>query len=242
MENDLEYIDDYFGGRMPPIEKAQFEQKVLEDPNFAEDVTFYLTTRQVAMDQSKEEKKGLFWEMYRKGNPVQTGRAAKGLWPSIAVAASFLAFLIALYLFTRPASQKQLADQYIQQHFQTLGISMGSKNDSMQTGLRLYNDRKWAEALQQFENIIRSDKSQFEATKYAGIVSLQLGNYDKALTYFGQLAAYKLYANPGLFYEAVTLIERNRPSDPQQAKLLLEQVVQNKLEGHEIAEKWLSKS
>jgi hypothetical protein len=39
----------------------------------------------------------------------------------------------------------------------------------------------------------------------------------------------QLYANPGKFYHALTLLERNLPGDKQQVKILLEQVVQNYL-------------
>jgi tetratricopeptide (TPR) repeat protein len=87
-----------------------------------------------------------------------------------------------------------------------------------------------------------NDTSLFEVKKYAGIVSLRLGQYDKAINYFSQLANYtQLYANPGKFYHALTLMKRNRPGDKQTAKILLEQVVQNDLEEKETAQQWLKK-
>jgi tetratricopeptide (TPR) repeat protein len=119
---------------------------------------------------------------------------------------------------------------------------MSSRADSMQMGLKLYNEGKFPEALQQFETIIQSDTANFTAKKYAGIVSLRLREYDKALLYFKQLETYTdLYANPALFYQALTLMERNRTDDAAKAKQLLEQVVQNDLEGKEVAEEWLKK-
>jgi tetratricopeptide (TPR) repeat protein len=80
------------------------------------------------------------------------------------------------------------------------------------------------------------------AKKYAGIVYLRLSNYDKALAYFQDLEKYtSLYANPAIFYHALTLMKRNQPGDKQTAKQLLQQVVQNNLEGKGNAKQWLDK-
>jgi hypothetical protein len=69
-----------------------------------------------------------------------------------------------------------------------------------------------------------------------------LQKYDKALLYFKQLETYTgLYANPALFYQPLTLMERNRTDDAAKTKQLLEQVVQNDLEGKDAAQKWLRK-
>jgi hypothetical protein len=80
------------------------------------------------------------------------------------------------------------------------------------------------------------------AKKYAGIVYLRLSNYDKALAYFQDLEKYtSLYANPAIFYHTLTLMKRNQPGDKQTAKQLLQQVVQNNLEGKGNAKQWLDK-
>ena len=119
---------------------------------------------------------------------------------------------------------------------------MSGREDSLQSGLRLYNEAKFSEALQQFENIVKTDTSNFTAKKYTGLVYLRLRQYDKAITVFTQLQQYtSLYANPATFYLALTLMERNSAGDTTEAKKLLQQVVQNDLEGKEIAQQWLGK-
>jgi tetratricopeptide (TPR) repeat protein len=65
---------------------------------------------------------------------------------------------------------------------------------------------------------------------YAGIVYLQLGNYEKALQYFRQFENDTLYSNPSLFYQALTLLKRNLPGDKQKARELLQRVVDMILE------------
>ena len=118
----------------------------------------------------------------------------------------------------------------------------GIKENSIENGLRLYNEGKSVEALQQFEGIAAGDTSSYEAKKYAGIVSLRLKDYDKAINYFSLLENYtNLYANPGKFYHAIALLKRNKPGDKERAKALLEQVVQHNLDGKEDAQKLLNK-
>ena len=85
---------------------------------------------------------------------------------------------------------------------------------------------KLQEALGQFESIISRDSTSFQAIKYAGIVSLMMKQYDKALNYFLVLGSdTQLYSNPGKFYAALTLLKRNQPGDKLQGKKLLEEVI-----------------
>jgi tetratricopeptide (TPR) repeat protein len=134
-----------------------------------------------------------------------------------------------------------MADRYIAEKFQNLPIEMDTKLDSLQAALNLYNNGKPEDALKQLENLAIHDLSSADAKKYAGIVSLQLGQYEKAINYFSQLSAYTLHANPGKFYHALTLMKRNQPGDLETAKQLLQQVVDQDLDKKKEAEKWLKK-
>ena len=69
-----------------------------------------------------------------------------------------------------------------------------------------------------------------------------LEQYDKAINYFSQLGNYTYFMQtPGKFYHALTLMKRNQPGDNETAKQLLQQVVENDLEGKKDAEEWLKK-
>ena len=68
-----------------------------------------------------------------------------------------------------------------------------------------------------------------------------LGNYNKALSYFQQLGTYHLYANPAIFYQALTMMKRNQPGDKEEAKRLLKEVSDNNLAEKETADQWLNK-
>ena len=164
----------------------------------------------------------------------------KSFWPYIASAAIIIGILAGVYLVVQSPSPVKLADRYIKQNFQTLGVTMSGVQDSVQTALRFYNEGKLIQALEHFEAIIRSNPADFTSIKYAGIVLLQLEQYDKAIFYFNKLEQNPgLYANPGKFYHALALMKRNKPGDQTVANDLLQKVVELNLEGKETAQRWI---
>jgi tetratricopeptide (TPR) repeat protein len=245
-----EYIENYFSGTPVPEEAHLFEKRIESDPDFAEEVAFYLSAHTVAREIAQSEKKQQFRDIYQKSQKdsnlpvIKTSKTTiirKLVYP-VAAAAAVAGIVFGIYTMNSAVSPAKLAAQYEKEHLENLPVTMSSRSDSVQTGIRLYNEGKPAEALQQFEKIIQSDISSYTAKKYAGLACLRLKNYDKALGYFVQLGAYKeLYSNPAIFYEALTLMERNQAGDASKAKLLLQQIVQNDLEGKETAQEWLKK-
>lgn len=243
LEN-MEYIEAYFYGELSAEGKKEFEQRIVTVPSFAEEVAFYLSSKQAAAEEMKTEKEKFkkIYEQYKQ-DPAATPQPGllQKLKPWLAAAAVMAGIAFGWYIWFRPVSTEAMADKYITENFQTLPVTMSSKEDSLQTGLRLYNEGNREAALKQFEIMLRNDTTFIEAKKYAGIVSLRLGLYDKAINYFSELANYQLYSNPGKFYQALTLLKRNRPGDTETAKQLLQQVVENDLEGKKEAETLLRK-
>ena len=246
MENYLDYIDAYFTGDLNPEERKQFEKRIEEDRNFAEEVAFYLSARQVLKENVQAEKKEWFRQLASGNSASSESRVpapVRKIWVyRLTAAASVVGILfLSWYLFLqKPTAPDRLADRYIKSDLETLSVKMGS-TDSIQEGLRLYNKKQYDSALYQFRLIIQRDTANEVAKKYAGIVSLKLGNYDKALEYFQELERYVLYANPGLFYQALTLLKRNQPGDKEQAKQFLKEVVDRHLDGDDTAREWLKK-
>src|ERR1700748_1389778 len=238
---DLDYIEDYFTNTPGDDLTREFEERIKSDPGFAEEVAFYLAAQEVSKEASGLEKKQRFKETYQKHRVVRSVPVKKLVY-YIATAAVVSGLVFGTYTFFKPVSTQQLAVQYEKEHLQTLPVTMSGRSDSLQTGLRLYNDGKYSEALTQFENILRSDTSNFTAKEYAGISALHQKEYDRALTYFEQMATYKgLYSNRSQILQAVTLMDRNQPGDAPRAKQLLQEIVSNDLEGKEFAEEWLKK-
>jgi tetratricopeptide (TPR) repeat protein len=240
MDN-LDYIENYFTNHPGADLTRECEERIKSDPGFAEEVAFYMAAKEVSKEASGLEKKQRFKETYQKNRVVRFVPVKKLVY-YIAAAAVVAGLIFGTYTFFGPVSAQQLAGQYEKERLQTLPVTMSGRSDSLQTGLRLYNDGKFSEALTQFENIIRSDSSSFTAKKYAGISAFRLKEYDRALSYFEQLETYKsLYSNPAQILQAVTLMERNLPGDTAKAKQLLQEIVSDDLEGKEYAQEWLKK-
>jgi len=240
MDN-LDYIENYFTDKPGPELTREFEERIKSDPGFAEEVAFYMTAREVSKEASGIAKKQRFKETYQKNRVVRYGHVRK-LVNYIAAAAVLSGIIFGTYIFFRPVSPQELAGQYEKEHLQTLAVTMSGRSDSLQAGLSLYNDGKYSEALSQFENILRTDTSNFSAREYAGISALRLKEYDRALSYFEQMETHKgLYSNYAQLYEALTLMKRNLPGDAERAKQILQKIASEDLEGKEFAQEWLRK-
>jgi len=239
----MEFIDDYFEKKLSIDESSRFEQKLKEDTAFASEVAFYLSAKQVAKKEADDDKKKWFSEIYNNNKAARRDqKPVINLWRYAAAAAIIVGIVWSVFIWVKPVSTEQLAKSYIQENLQTLAVTMSSREDSLQAALRLYNESKYADALNQFESIIQSDSSNYTAVEYAGISALQLKQFDKALHWFTQLENQAgLFSNPGKFYHALTLMKRNEPGDKDKSYQLLKEVVKNDLTGKEEAEKWLKK-
>ncbi|MDB5276275.1 MAG: hypothetical protein JWR61_1230 [Ferruginibacter sp.] len=243
--SNLKYIDDYFNGFPGDEQKQEFEKLIKNDAAFAEEVAFYVAAKAGFQQHAQQEKKEHFRNLYRQQQavPVVQLKPAKRVWQYFSAASVLLfIFLLTWFVNNRKTSPDQLADTYIQQHLLTLPVTMGTQQDSLQTGLNLYKSDKLPEALQYFETMLKNNAADDAAKKYAGIVSLRLKNYDKALSHFQSLEQNTAsFSNPGKFYHALTLLKRNSAGDKAAAILLLKEVVAKDLEGKETAVTWLKK-
>jgi tetratricopeptide (TPR) repeat protein len=239
----LDYIDHYFERKPSPEEARLFEKRVQEDPVFADSVAYYLSARIALKEMQAGQKEEEFRELYDQiRGPANVRRLNTRIWLSALAAASLIAVIVLCWsLFSRSGRGPQLADQYISQNLAQMSVKMGAVDD-IQTGLVLYNDGKYPEALLRFETILRSDSTNLMAMLNAGIVSLRMGNCDKALSFFRRLAARTdPHLNPALFYQALTLLKRNQTGDAALAKQLLRQIVQENGNKKEDALQFLGK-
>lgn len=238
-----EYIDDYFNRSNTDEQKQEFEQRIIHDTSFAQEVAFYISTHNVVKEQLQTQQKERFREIYEQQKVILPHKQpVKQMWRYLVAACTVAIIAVSRLLFSSGISPKQLADEYIQQNWKTLDVAMGRGQDSLQQGLSLFNTGKPGAALVQFENMLKHDSANFMAKKYAGIAALRMSQYDKALFYFAALARdTTLHSNPGKFYQAVVLFKRNGPADTDAAKKLLREVVVNDLEGSKEAKQWLEK-
>jgi tetratricopeptide (TPR) repeat protein len=233
----LEKIDKYFNNELSLSERQDFENELVNNNELKENVSLYLNTRTAAKQLADDKRRGDFEELRKKLSQKSgdSGKIKPMIWLS-GLAASVV-LVVGFWWFSRTpdVATDVLANTYIQEHFQNLPVKMDASADSLQMGLRLFNEQKLSEAQIVFENILKRKHNDSEATKYAGITALRLKNYDKAIQYFKVLASQKdLFANPGKFYQAITLLQQS-PINKKEAEVLLKEVVDNGLEGKEEA-------
>lgn len=247
MSDTLEYIESYFEKKLSPADKQVFEQRCVQDENFAGEVAFYITSRE-AVRQKLLEKKRAVWasaEQDTSGGTVTAPAPVKRMvfakWLPYAAAACLL--LAACIYFLYPSqSPQRLADNYIEKNMQVLSISMSGATDSLQSGISAYNAKKYDEAEKIFTALSYSSVTRSEVQKYLGILYLVTKRYDRALIQFEALAGNDaLYINWGLFYKAVTLMKRGAGSDVRDARKILEEVSSRNLPGSPEAKAWIEK-
>ncbi len=181
---------------------------------------------------------------------------------SASIAASIAIILVAYFSFLQPKQDVQLlADTYFEENLQQLNQTLsvpedtiqfgiatntGKKRNTVQDSLRIgiitYNNQDYQKALGYFQGVYQHHPENSDAKKFTGLVYLSTKEYDKALQEFEELADMKEpQNNPGLFLQAVTLLQRNEKGDKRKAKQLLQQVVNNNAEGSMEAKEWLKK-
>src|SRR5688572_9335621 len=97
MSDKLEYIDDFFKGELDAEQLELFEKRVMEDPDFADELAFYLSSVHTLRLGINKDRKNHFRTLYsNEGKPkLQTIR----LWPYMSAAAAIVIILIGVYFF-----------------------------------------------------------------------------------------------------------------------------------------------
>ena len=241
---ELEYIERYFLGNLSAGEKEIFERRCEGDPEFAREVSLYITMRaglrQTLIDEKKEEFSKLYQTRDSKPIAVLRPWSSGVMWSAVAAAASLLIFL-SWMLFLKSDSPRELAEGYVKENLNSLSATMSEGSDSLQQGIAAYNAEDYNKAEDIFRELSINKKYIVEATKDLGLTFLARQQYDNALKQFDALSDNdSLYANPGPFYKAVTLMQRSGPGDEEAAKLILQDVVKKQLPGYKVASGWLS--
>lgn len=239
--NNLERIDDYFSGRLPVEERARFETSLETDSALAEAVAFYLTARQAAQNEARADRKARFETLREESGPVRQLPAR--VWLAMAASVMLVLGLGGYWLFQRQTpSAAELADQYIRQHFSQLPTRMDGQTDSLQTGIARYNEGILPEAGVVFNDLLQRNPTDDRARKLAGLVALRTGQYNQAIDHFHRLGERTdLFANPGLFLEALSRLKRGQPGDLREAETLFKTVIEQNLEGKAEAEVLIEK-
>ncbi len=242
MSDLLEYIESYFQKQLSDTEEKEFTERCIHDKEFADEVAFYINFMEASREKLLDQKMQEWPADNKKANDIQPLVPLKKInfrkWLPYAAAACLVLAFIGYSLFTRESSS-DLAHRYVQKNYAELSNSMSGSTDSIASGISAYNNKDYNKAIFIFKKVYNADPGNSDVKKYIGLSYLMLKDYDKALEQFDELAAKKIYSNPGLFLKAVTLLERNSKGDKEAARRLLEEVDAKQLEGNAEAHGWL---
>jgi tetratricopeptide (TPR) repeat protein len=245
MSGTIEYIESYFQQTLSGEEKAAFEARCETDEMFAQEVAFYITTRQVLREELLVQKQKQWKEqdLEEEETPVVSIKKKTSFirWVSYAAAACLL-LAVSVFLFETQNSPQKLASNYIKTEYTTLSQQMSADTNDIAKGMDAYNHGNYDEALSYFIKAKQADTADSYLKQYTGLTYFQKKNYDQALKEFDTLSNMQgLQSNPGDLLKAVTLLQRNQPGDKEEAKKLLQKIAKYNEEGNAEAEIWVTK-
>ncbi len=256
--NNLETIENYLSGQLTPAQRTQFEANLRTDSGLSESLAFYVQAKQVAGVEARELRKAELDAL----RPSPKQQSAPMRW--VAAASVLLLLGLGWFIFrlgNEVPTTAQLADTYLADTYGQLGTTMsGETTSSLEQGIDLYNRQQYTEAEAVFTRELDRQAAQPNQPsgstlkgglgqtpgsdrflKFAGLAALQQQKYDVAIARFHQLGERTdLFSNPGLFLEALARLKRNEPMDKEEAKKLLEDVINRNLEGKANAEQLLT--
>jgi tetratricopeptide (TPR) repeat protein len=253
--NWIETFEKYLNDNLSDQDRIEFEAKLSSDKELEESFLIYKSIEQEfgnsIRNKPKEDelKRTLesFSKVYSEVTPMSSTKKPKGIIRILGLISSIAASLLLIFFiynkyFGSEMDMQQIALSYFNSDLERIGQTMGSNQDSLQLGISFYNQKEYSKAVQVFENMIVSDPSNSEAIKNLGLSYLGLEEYDNALAQFEKLSQMEqLYSNPGHFYKALALLLRNESGDKNQAKELLQKVIDEDQEGSKNAKDWLEK-
>lgn len=246
MPGSVEFIESYFKQTLSSDERAAFELKCTTDEAFAAEVAFYIAARQALREELLMQKVKA-WKaesepvMADDEAPVIAMHKKPGIMRWVTYAAAACLILVAsMFLFEARSNPERLAANYIKANYGLSNVMSGG-TDSVQSGIEAYKNEDYEKALSYFKDVESRDPNNGDAKKYAGLCYLQQKDYDNALREFDALSAMNLKFNAGNILKASTLLIRDEAGDKEEAKKILETVVEEKQEGYEDAGEWLKK-
>src|SRR5688572_26859879 len=135
MNDSLEYIDQFFKGSLNAEELKDFERRIQEDPAFAEELSFYISSVQVLRSEVADIKKERFREILHKKK-----QSSVAIYKYAAAAAVLAIVATVIFLLIPSPSPEKIAGKYIDDNLMSLGVLMGNRQDSMQQAIQLYNE------------------------------------------------------------------------------------------------------
>jgi tetratricopeptide (TPR) repeat protein len=247
--NSVEIFEKYLKDEMSFEEKQTFERGLTQDAKLHEAFRQYQANR-FNGSQAVESHATTFSHTAnqqhetgsKKQMSIQNLSSKKWLRWVIGIAAVILFYNGLNNLLQKEEDRTQrVAEAYFSAHLLQLGQELsGGTEDPNQDGLAAYNQQDYAAAIAILNIVMAHNNGNLKTLELIGLSHLAVREYEEALHYFTKLTEQDQdNVSLGLFLQAMTLMQRNKMGDANQAQLLLEEVVETNAEGHEQAQEWL---
>lgn len=182
-ENDIDLMEAYLGGALPPHDRVAFEARLKSDKDFEMEFNSFRVSHQAIILQSRKEVK----ERLKMLDDKKDSRAKVINWKyiSLAVAASISLIILVISLLSTPPTERLYNKYYAAYPNVVAPIERNEiADDPYKNAFQLYEDGQYQEALNLFNNLLQKNADSPELNLYAGLCALALKDPDTALAKF----------------------------------------------------------
>jgi tetratricopeptide (TPR) repeat protein len=186
-EEDLEYMEAYLQDKLSPVEKSDFENRLLTEPGFASVFESFRYSYHAILRHSRKELKTRLQSLEpRKQKTID--------WKYIglAIAASVALIMMVVINFTDPSPEALYAEYYTPYPNVVAPIERAQpETDAYKRSFQLYEEGKYPEAFQAFKSLLNSQPGSAPLNFYAGLCALSLNDSQTAIAYLNKVTATK---------------------------------------------------
>lgn len=221
-DKEIERVNEYLSGKMSPEERINFEKELLQNDQL---VNILETQSQIhkaillsQRSKMKEELRALHKDLHKK----KEKKPNNYLW--IFALAFIILSTFAWYFLsnTKISNEELFADNY--QAFESrTNLRGGSANPTLKEAKLLYTSKKFEEATQIFEGLLKENDSNNEMKLMLGISYLESQKYNKAQDILSGIIAAKdpFYSDHAHWYKSLIFLKQDEKENAKnQLKIL----------------------
>lgn len=211
-----EQIDKYLKGELTEKERKDFEHKIGEDSELAEEFNFQQSMVEGVKDVFRDEMLMHFDDLEKQiAKSPKTVQKSKGKIRRLVIGVISLAASVLLIIFVwitnKPNTEQLFADNYTTypNYVSNVERSNPTVKDLYATAFQQYEKGEYTKAIQDFEAILAIDKEDSIVEFYLGLAYLENKDAAQALEYLNaskQASAHR-FVDPALWYAALAELQ-----------------------------------
>lgn len=223
---DFDQVKRYLNGEMDDKEKGQFEDRINNDPELAQQVNL----DQVLLEGIQLHYRGELKEKLRAldQDNFQVGRQAFPLYRALAIAAGIVLVLVVGFLaFENKPDGPALYATYFKPYYNVVSdLERGETASGSVDPYQLYESGQYQQANQSFEELLLADPENNQLIFYNGLSYLNAGLTAKAIDNLSKVAGEKdfLLSGTALWYLGLAYLKEGRIDEAVKTFTSLEEI------------------